>query len=466
MTDSDLRPFQWRFLKAAFAPGIEVAALSLPRGNGKTTLLAYLAARALTPGDALFVPGSQNVLIAGSIKQSRPGFRLARAALGEVGYRYEDNNQSVKIVHPDSRTRLDVHASNSRTALGWLGARLILVDEGAVIGPDLWDAIVTTAGKGLTTIVVCGTLAPSGRDDWWPQLVKRGSGPGVHVTALQGNADTWDTWPTIKACNPLAAVNPRLRKTLLRERGEARHDDRLRARFLSLRLNVPSRTDDRELIPPHQWEAVLDRPVPPREGQPVLGIDVGAARSWSACALMWRNGRTECYCSIPGIPDIDVQERSLGLGRGVLTSLVDSGVVVVAEGKRVADVGVLLDRLPDVDVQGVVADRFLSGALADALADRRYPPCEWRTGQWSMATEDLAAFRRAALDGPMSVAHECRALATLGMIEAEIERDTSGNARLHKRDLRKRDDVAAALLLAGGAVRRWPVSAPLGFAAL
>ena len=286
------------------------------------------------------------------------------------------------------------------------------------------------------------------------------------MEALQGNADTWDMWPTIKACNPLTAVNPQLRRTLIRERDEARHDDRLRARFLSLRLNVPSRTDDRELIPPHQWEAVLDRPVPPREGQPVLGVDVGAARSWSACALMWRNGRTEVYASIPGIPDIDVQERSLGLGRGVLTSLVDSGVVVVAEGKRVADVGVLLDRLPDVDVQGVVADRFLSGALADALADRRYPPAEWRTGQWSMATEDLAALRRFVLDGPMSVAHECRALATLGMIEAEIERDTSGNARLHKRDLRKRDDVAAALLLAGGAVRRWPVAAPLGFAAL
>ena len=466
MTDSDLRPFQRRFLKAAFAPGIEVAALSLPRGNGKTTLLAYLATRAMTPGDTLFVEGAQNVLIAGSIKQSRPGFRLARAALGEVGYRYEDSNQSVKIVHPDSQTRLDVHAANAKTALGWLGARLILVDEGAVVGPALWDAIVTTSGKGLTTIIVCGTLAPSGRDDWWPQLVKRGSGPGVHVTALQGNADTWDTWPTIKACNPLTAVQPGLRRTLIRERDEARHDDRLRARFLSLRLNVPSRTDDRELIPPHQWEAVLDRPVPPREGQPVLGIDLGAARSWSAAALWWRNGRTEVYCSIPGLPALDVQERSLGLGRGVLTSLVDSGVVVVAEGKRVADIDVLLDRLPDVDVQGVVADRFLSGALADALADRRYPPCEWRTGQWSMATEDLAAFRRFVLDGPMSVAPECRTLATLGMIEAEIERDTSGNARLHKRDLRKRDDVAAALLLAGGAVRRWPVAAPLGFAAL
>ena len=466
MIASDLRPFQRRFLKAAFSPGIEIAALSLPRGNGKTTLLGYLATRAMTPGDELFVPGSQNVLIAGSIKQSRPGFRLARAALGESNYRFEDSNQVVKILHPDSQTRLDIHAANAKTAYGWLGARLILVDEGAVVPPGLWDAIVTTAGKSLTTIVVCGTLAPSGRDDWWPTLVKRGSGPGVHVMALQGDPDTWDTWPTIRKCNPLTAVNPQLRRTLLRERDEARRDDRLRARFLSLRLNVPTRTDDRELISPHQWEAVLDRPVPPREGQPVLGLDLGAARLWSAAALWWRNGRCEVFASIPGIPDIDVQERSLGLGRGVLSSLVDRGVVVVAAGKRVADVGVLLDRLPDVSPQGVVADRFLSGALADALSDRRYPPCEWRTGQWSAATEDLSSFRRYVLDGPMSVAPECRALATLGMVEAEIERDTSGNARLHKRDLRKRDDVAAALLLAGGAVRRWPIAAPLGFAAL
>ena len=202
--------------------------------------------------------------------------------------------------------------------------------------------------------------------------------------------------------------------------------------------------------------------MPPREGQPTLGIDLGAARSWSAAALWWRNGRCEVYASIPGIPDIDVQERSLGLGRGVLSSLVDRGTVVVAEGKRVADIDVLLDRLPAVDVQGVVADRFLAGALAA----RRYPIPEWRVSQWSTATEDLAAFRRFVLDGPMSVTKECRTLATLGMVEAEIERDTSGNARLHKRDLRKRDDVAAALLLAGGAVRRWPVSAPLGFAAL
>ena len=359
MEHADLRPFQRRFLKAALAPAIEIVAISLPRGNGKTTLLAHLAARALTPGDPLFVAGAQNILIAGSIKQSRPGFRLARASLGEVGYKYEDSNQSVKVLHPESKSRLDIHAANAKTALGWLGARLILVDEGAVVSGDLWDAIATTAGKGETTIIVAGTLAPSGRDDWWPKFIKRGSGPGVHVTALSGDPDTWDKWQTIRKCNPLAAVNPRLRRTLLRERDEARRDDRLRARFLSLRLNTPTRTDGRELIPPDQWETVLDRPVPPREGAAVLGLDLGAARSWSAAALWWRNGRCEVYASVPGIPDLAAQERSLGFGRGVLSSLVDRGTVAVAEGKRVADIDVLLAALPAVDVQGVVADRFL-----------------------------------------------------------------------------------------------------------
>ena len=40
----DLRPWQRRFLTAATAPGIRTAVLSLPRGNGKSTLAAYLAA--------------------------------------------------------------------------------------------------------------------------------------------------------------------------------------------------------------------------------------------------------------------------------------------------------------------------------------------------------------------------------------------------------------------------------------
>ena len=37
-----LRAFQKQFVKRALAPGIDVAALSIPRGNGKSWLAAHL----------------------------------------------------------------------------------------------------------------------------------------------------------------------------------------------------------------------------------------------------------------------------------------------------------------------------------------------------------------------------------------------------------------------------------------
>lgn len=147
MNESDLRPFQRRFLRSAFADDVEIAAVSLPRGGGKTKLAGYLAARALTPGDPLHVPGANNVIVAGSLKQTRVAFRVARAILGEDGFRYEDSNQNIKALHVRSLARVEAHAANSKTAWGWLGARLIVVDEPAVVGRDLWDAITTSAGK-------------------------------------------------------------------------------------------------------------------------------------------------------------------------------------------------------------------------------------------------------------------------------------------------------------------------------
>ena len=86
----DLRPFQRRFIQAATRPGKDTAALSLPRGNGKSWLAGHLVSRVLSPDDDLFVPDTELVLCAASLEQARVVFRFVRADLeprgGHLGY--------------------------------------------------------------------------------------------------------------------------------------------------------------------------------------------------------------------------------------------------------------------------------------------------------------------------------------------------------------------------------------------
>ena len=79
-----LRPFHRQFVRHALAPEIDTAALSIPRGNGKSWLAAHLLTRALTPGNALHVPGSEYLLCAASIEQPRLCFRFTRADLAPI----------------------------------------------------------------------------------------------------------------------------------------------------------------------------------------------------------------------------------------------------------------------------------------------------------------------------------------------------------------------------------------------
>ena len=117
-----LRPFQQRLVRATTAPGVNLAAVSLPRGNGKSRLAAYLVERILTPSGVLFRPGSESVLCAASIEQARIVFRFARAELEPPGsYRFLDSVTRAGITHVPTNTRLRVIGSNGKTAMGLVG---------------------------------------------------------------------------------------------------------------------------------------------------------------------------------------------------------------------------------------------------------------------------------------------------------------------------------------------------------
>lgn len=456
-----LRPFQTAFVRKVVDPTVSTAVLSLPRANGKSWLAGYLLTRCLTPGDKLHQAGAEYLLCAASLEQSRVVFRFVRSELEATGaYRFIDSVTRLGITHVESNTKLRVLSSNAKTAMGIVGCPLLVADEPGswetVGGQLMHDAIQTAQGKpgSPLKVVYIGTLAPA-LSGWWHDLVERGTSGGYHVKALRGIPEQWDSWAEIKRVNPLSSMSPELRAQLKAELQEAKRDTRLKARFLSYRLNIPSADESSVLLTVEDWQRVIGRPVPERQGRPIVGVDLGAGRAFSTAVAIYPSGRCEAIALAPGIPDMATQERRDLVKAGTYQRLVNSGRLEVAEDYRVPPVKMLVDRVlsewgrPRV----VVADRFRVAELRDA---NKQLPIEERVTRWSEAAADIRALRKMALDGPLAVDTESRDLIAASLSVAMVKNDDQGNVRLlkHGTNNNARDDVAAALVLGAGAQQR------------
>ena len=458
----ELRAFQRRFLSKALAPGTDTSCLSVPRGNGKSWLAGHILARCLTPGDPLHVEGAEYLLCAASIEGARWVYRPVREELEpRGGYRFIDSTTRIGVTHLETNTRLRVLSSTGKRAMGIVGCPVLVADEPGsweVIGGQLMhDAIQTAQGKpgSPMKVIYIGTLAPAS-SGWWHDMISDGTHGSTYVQALQGDRETWDSWQTIRKANPLTAISPEFRKKLLEERDAARRDSRLKARFLSLRLNVPSRDESEMLLTVEDFERMTARDVAPREGRPIVGVDLGSGRAWSAACAVWQGGRVEVLALAPGIPSMEEQERRDRVPAGTYQRLHDAGLLQVAEGLRVQPPPLLWAMIQEAWglPAMLISDRFRLNNLRDAVNGACF--IEARVARWSDASEDVRALRKGALDGPLSVAESSRPLLAASLAVAEVKGDDQGNTRLVKRGTNNtaRDDVAAALLLAAGAFQR------------
>ena len=103
--EGGLLPFQAAFVKAVCRKEmpVDIAALSVPRGNGKSWLCGKLVARSISPGDPLFDEGVENVLVAASRPQAGIVLEFARSALGESeDYRWRIDGVVHTPGHPDA----------------------------------------------------------------------------------------------------------------------------------------------------------------------------------------------------------------------------------------------------------------------------------------------------------------------------------------------------------------------------
>ena len=104
----------------------------------------------------------------------------------------------------------------------------------------------------------------------------------------------------------------------------------------------------------------------------------------------------------------------------------------------------------------IICDRFRLPELQDVV--KNGAKIEPRVTRWSEAAYDIRALRRQAKDGNLAVDKDSRLLLTTSLRRAMVVNDDAGSTRLAKRGTHNtaRDDIAAALVLAAGAVERLP----------
>ena len=315
---AELLRFQKDFIKAVENPAYDTVAISGPRSLGKTFIAAHVLARCMTPGDVLHKPGKEYILGAASLEQARLTFQFIREALEPAGgYRWIDSSTRLGATHLATNTKLRAISSNAKSSFGLVNVPVVVIDEPGALevvgGQMLSDSLFTAQGKvgSKLKLILAGTLAPiaTGAGHWWWELVHNGTFKTTHVQHYHGEAEGWDTWAVIKRANPLVMVDKGFRQKLLEERDAARADSRLKARFLSYRLNIPSGDESTVLLTTVDFDKVTARAVPERSGRPIVGIDLGGGRAWSAAVALWSNGRVEAKAVAPGIPGLEEQER-------------------------------------------------------------------------------------------------------------------------------------------------------------
>ena len=201
------------------------------------------------------------------------------------------------------------------------------------------------------------------------------------------------------------------------------------------------------------------------EGKPVVAVDLGGNRSWSAACGIWPTGRIESWASAPGEPSLSdprASRSSCGwhLFAAPRAELVKSGGLSVDAGRAVPSVERLLSRIWTWEPLCIVSDPYRSAELAQAVAGRCRIVERARSG--GEATSNIQSLRSLLLDSNAGVVSESRALLGAAFQQTDLVIDSAGLTKLKKRDQRRsRDDASAALLLAAGELARRPPAVEL-----
>lgn len=267
-----LRDFQKDIITGAFDEQVRTALVSMPRGNGKTAFAAMVGLAEMFVGP----PSAEVLVVASDQRQANITFNLAKRMvelnpeLSERVHVYRD-----RLYLPENDATLTPLPAEYAAIQGHDGS-LWIIDELHVVTREVWEAVVTGAGKRPESLTLAISTPAASEDSVMWDLVKHGRA-GVdnqfylkEYAAPDGCAtDDREAW---KIANPaLACKDPFLAEDAL----EAVRKTVREPTFRQLRLGQWIKGSD-SWLPFGAWEKLAD---PGREviGKVVLGFDGSAS---------------------------------------------------------------------------------------------------------------------------------------------------------------------------------------------
>lgn len=465
-----LAEFQKSFIRGALAPDNMVGCLSIGRGNAKTALSAGIALVSLM-GELDNQPKREIIFAARNRDQAKTAFNFLTGFIESL----TAEEQELFTIRRGSRLEVEYSgnggglarciAADGRSILG--GApNLAILDERAAWERDKGDllenAILSGLGKRGGKALIISTSAPDDANTFsrWLDEPPPGCFVQEHRPPFGLPADDAES---LLIANPGAAegIGASLEWLQAQARRAIARGGSALSSFRNLNRNERVSTEDRSvLVTVDEWMAAEVSPdeLPPREGECILGIDLGGSRSMSAAAFYWpQTGRLEAVGTFPTKPGLADRGAADGVSgryvemqeRGELSVL---GENTVPPGAWLASVVALVD---GSTISSIVGDRFRHAEFVEAMqgAGLSRVPFIWRGFGWKDGSEDVERFRRALFDGHVKTRPSL--LLRSAMADAIVLIDPANNCKLAKaRSLGRIDPAAAAILAVAEGSRR------------
>ena len=463
-----LAPFQKKFVRGALADKINVAILSIGRGNGKSALSAGIALGSLL-GAWDDQPRREVLIAARTRDQARIAFDFV------VGYIKGLPEEDQEMLRVRRSPRLEVEydggggghilraiAADGKSALGSAPTLCLLDERGHWSldkGDDLEHALLSGLGKRGGKALIISTSAA---DDTHPFSVWLDNpADGIYIQEHRPAPGLpADDKASLLEANPGAKHGIGSSVDWLQSqarRAIARGGSTLTSfRLYNRNERVSGETRDL-LLTVDEWLHCESEALPDRKGPCIIGIDLGGSASMTAVAFYWpETGRLEALGTFPTSPSLADRGAADGVS-GRYVEMHDRGELSLLGYRTVPIADWLKHVMKQVEnehVAAIIADRFKQAELGEAIDKAGIKaPVVWRGTGWRDGGEDCERFRRAAYDG--KVISKPSLILRSAFADAVVLKDPANNLKLAKaRSTGRIDTVQAAVIAVAEGVRR------------